>query len=91
MLRLIVGMKQQQCEWGVIALQELAMKNVEEKWRYDQKSHDGCTLIWNDVAAWNTAVILRPRLTARARDLEVRSALHSMVVAFTLEGQQHVI
>lgn len=38
-------MKQQGCEWDVVAFQEVAMKSVEEAWRYDQKSHDGCTLI----------------------------------------------
>lgn len=27
-------MKQQEGEWGMIAIQELSMRNVEETWRY---------------------------------------------------------
>lgn len=89
--RWIDGIKQQECEWDVIALQYVAMKSVEETWRYDQKSRDGCTLIWNGVAAWDTALSLGPQLTTTATNLEVRSARHSMVVAFRVEGQLHIV
>lgn len=91
LLRWIDAMKQQEHDLDLIAIQELAMRSVEENWRYGQENHDGCKLVWNQAAPHDRAIVISAQLTSRAREVRSRATRHAFIVSFRIERQQYAM
>lgn len=51
-MKWLEGMEKDGHEWDILCVQEVAMRNQEEEWKYEICDYSNMQSYWNDIAPW---------------------------------------
>lgn len=85
------GMQNEGYEWDALCIQEIAMRNHEEMWKYDMSIYGDMLFFWSEIAPWDSVIIIGKELATRMTRTSTRSKRHTVLVAGSIDGVTIII